>query len=192
MKCASNFKKIMDYEYYFSIGRKGKLKEITLGFSNTDFHHLAGLHKLKDTHIAHANRSTIFQQILDGRITYDTLTKSQFLPEIQSRLEALPNLESLLDENQLVFRYNPQIYPHSSIQSEFLLKMGTGTVLGIAFLFLDCIEPEQNIYFCRSFFPFEQTDYAKGQMQYTLLKKEKYNLKTQQSLVQYNRLISKK
>ena len=106
MRCASNFKKLMDYEYYFSIGRKGKLKEITLGFSDTDFHHLAGLHKLKDIHIARANRSNLFQQILDGRITYNTLTKSQFLPEIQSRLETLPKLESLLDENQLIFRYN--------------------------------------------------------------------------------------
>ena len=190
MKCASNFKKIMDYEYYFSIGRKGKLKEITLGFSDTDFHHLAGLHKLKDTHIAHANRSAIFQQILNGSITYDTLTKSQFLPEIQSRLEALPNLESLLDENQLVFRYNPQIYPHSSIQSEYLLKMGDGIILGITFLFLN--QSEHGIYFCRSFFPMERSDYTKGQMQYTLLKKEKYNLKTQQSLVEYNRLIPKK
>lgn len=127
MKCASGFQKLINYEYRFTLGRKGNLKEIVLGFSNTDFHHLAGLHKLKDINIARANRAALFQQILNGHITYDTLTKSRFLPEIQSRLNVLPNLESLLDGNQLVFRYSPKLYPYSSLQSEFLLKMGDGT-----------------------------------------------------------------
>lgn len=81
MKCAYNYQKLMAYEYRFTLGRKGKLTEIVLRFSNTDFHHLAGLHKLKDTGIARANRDAVFQQILDGRITYDTIIKSQFLPE---------------------------------------------------------------------------------------------------------------
>ena len=186
MKCATSYQKLMDYEYRFTLGRKGKLTKITLQFPITNFHHLAGLHKLKDTNIARANRSTVFYQILDGRITYDTITKSRFLPEIQSRLDSLPYLESLLDENQIIFRYNNKIYPHSAIESEFLLKMGNGTILGITFLFLD--KSKQGIYFCRSFFPMEKTDYTKGQMQYTLLKKEKRNLKTEQSLIQYDRL----
>ncbi|MBD5461904.1 MAG: hypothetical protein HDR24_02415 [Lachnospiraceae bacterium] len=186
MKCASSFQKLTGYEYRFTLGRKGMLNKITLGFSDTDFHHLAGLHKLKDIHVARANRDIVFQRILNGDITYDKLLKSQFLPTIQSRLNALPNLESLLDGNQLIFRYNKKIYPHSSIQSEFLLKMGSETVLGITFLFLD--QAEQGIYFCRSFFPMEKTDYTKGQMQYTLLKKEKHNLKTNQHLIQYDHL----
>lgn len=149
MKCAHNYQKLMSYEYRFTLGRKGKLTKIVLRFSDTDFHHLAGLHKLKDTGIARANRSTVFQKILDGSLTYDTITKS-----------------------------------------EFLLKMGNETILGITFLFLD--QSEQGIYFCRSFFPMERTDYTKGQMQFTLLKKEKYNLKTKQTLTQYDRLCPQK
>lgn len=189
MKCAASYQRLMDYEYQFTLGRKGKLTKITLQFPTVNFHHLAGLHKLKDTHISRANRNTVFYQILDGRITYDTITKSRYLPEIQSRLASLSYLESLLDENQIIFRYNPQIYPHSAIKSEFLLKMGNGTTLSITFLFLD--QSEQGIYFCRSFFPMEKTDYTKGQMQYTLLKKEKHNLKTGESLIQYDRLSPK-
>lgn len=187
--CAYNFQKLMAYEYRFTLGRKGQLTEIALRFSDSDFHHLAGLHKLKDTGIARANRSTVFQQILNGRITYNTVTKSLFLPKIQSRLDSLPHLESLLDGNQIVFRYNKKIYPYSAIESEFLLKMGDGIILGITFLFLD--QSEQGVYFCRSFFPMEGTDYTKGQMQYTLLKKEKCNLKTGQTLVLYDRLTKK-
>lgn len=171
MECASNFQKLINYEYHFTLGRKGKQKEITLRFSETDFHHLAGLHKLKDTYIAHANRSSIFRQILNSHITYDTIVKSHFFPEIQNRIDALPYLESFLDESLLIFRYNPKIYPFSSIQSDFLLKMSNDTIPDIVFLFL--YHSENGIYFCRSFFPMERTDYAKGQMQYTLLKKEK-------------------
>lgn len=186
MTCAFHYQKLINYKYQFTLGRKGKLTKIVLGFSETDFHHLAGLHKLRDTNIARANRSAIFRQILDGHITYHTLTKSRFLPTIQSRLDSLPYLESLLDANQLVFRYNKNSYPYSAIEGEFLLKMGVGTLFGIIFLFLD--RSEQGIYFCRSFFPMERADYTKGQLQYTLLKKEKCNLETGQSLIQYDRL----
>lgn len=54
MECASVFKNLMNYQYRFTLGRKGKLKVITLGFSETDFHHLVGLHKLRDTEVARA------------------------------------------------------------------------------------------------------------------------------------------
>ncbi len=190
MKCASNFQKLMDYEYRFILGRKGQLQDITLGFSNTDFHHLAGLHKLKDIDLARLNRNIVFQQILNGNITYSTLLKSQSLPEIQSRLNTLPYLESLLDGNQLFYKYNKKVFPHSSIQSEFLLKLGDGIILNLSFLFVD--HAKKDVYFCRSFFPMEQTDYSKRQMQYTLLKKEKHNLKTHQTLILYDHLTRPK
>lgn len=190
MECASVFRNLMDYQYRFTLGRKGRLKEITLGFSETDFHHLVGLHKLKDTEIARANRSMVFRDILARRITYDTIAKSAFIEEILSRLEAFPNLEVLLDHDQLVFRYNKKIYPYSAIESEFLLKMGDRTILDITFLFLD--KAEHGIYYCRSFFPMERTDYTKEQMQYTLLKKEKINTRTGAVTIQYDRLTPKK
>ena len=137
MKCASNFQKLMDYEYRFILGRKGQLQDITLGFSNTDFHHLAGLHKLKDIDLARLNRNIVFQQILNGNITYSTLLKSQFLPEIQSCLNTLPYLESLLDGNQLFYKYNKKVFTHSSLQSEFLLKRGDGNRLNLSCLFVE-------------------------------------------------------
>lgn len=170
LECAATLKKLMNFQYCFTLGRKGQLKEIVLSFSETDFHHLVGLHKLKDITIARANRSFVFRDILAGRITYDTLMKSIFIDEILSRLQTFPKLEALLDNDQLVFRYNKKQYPYSAIESEFLLKMGDGTLLDISFLFLD--KSEQGVYFCRSFFPMERTDYTKEQMQYTLLKKK--------------------
>ena len=189
MECASVFKNLMNYQYRFTLGRKGKLKVITLGFSETDFHHLVGLHKLRDTEVARANRGAVFRAILSGRITYATIIKSTFIEEILSRLQTFPNLEFLLDHDQLVFRYNKKVYPYSSIESEFLLKMGDGSILDITFLFLD--KTEQGIYYCRSFFPMERTDYTKEQMQYTLLKKEKIDIRSGVAAVQYERLTPK-
>lgn len=189
MECASVFKNLINYQYRFTLGRKEKLKEITLGFSETDFHHLVGLHKLKDTKIARANRSTVFNDILAGRVTYSEIAKSCFIEGIFSRLQAFPNLEALLDHNQLVFRYSKKVYPYSAIEGKFLLKMGDGTILDITFLFLDTAE--QGLYYCRSFFPMERTDYTKTQMQYALLKKEKIDTRTGEVIVQYDRLTPK-
>ena len=42
------FQRLLEYEYHFVIGRKGQLREFKLGFDRADFHHLVGLHKLKD------------------------------------------------------------------------------------------------------------------------------------------------
>lgn len=47
-ECALAFQSLLVYEYHFLIGRKGQLKEFYLTFQKADFHHLAGLHKLKD------------------------------------------------------------------------------------------------------------------------------------------------
>ena len=77
----------------------------------------------------------------------------------------------------------------STIESEFLLKMGDGTIPDISFLFLD--KSDQEVFFCRSFFPMDRIDYTRGQMQYALLKKEKRNLITGQIELQYDRLSPK-
>lgn len=42
-----------------------------------------------------------------------------------------------------------------------------------------------------SFFPLDRTDYSKNQTQYTLLKKEKINLDTGETIIQYDRLTPK-
>lgn len=188
-ECASVFQKLTGYQYRFTLGRKGILKEITLGFSETDFHHLAGLHKLKDLDTARENRSIVFQKILAGQITCAALGKSDFFGQVQNRLSPLSKLEILLDQNQQVFRYNKKRYPYSSIEGEFLLKMGDGTVLDITFLFLD--QTKRGIYYCRSFFPMEQRDYTKDQMKYALLKKKKICLATGSIQVLYDRISPK-
>lgn len=189
LKCASVFERLTAYQYRFTLGRKGNLTEIVLGFGETDFHHLAGLHKLKDINIARENRQAVFHNILAKRITYQTIEKSAFFNESHVRLNAFQFIEELLDGEHLIFRFNKKTFPFSAIEGDFLLKLGDGTALDISFLFLN--QDDCGVYFCRSFFPIEQTDYSKNQMQYTLLKKEKINRSTGAVTVQYDRLTPK-
>ena len=52
-KCALNFEKILAYQYHFVVGRKGISREFLLNFDEADFHHLVGLHKLRDITLYH-------------------------------------------------------------------------------------------------------------------------------------------
>lgn len=99
-RCAAVFERLIGCQYRFTLGRKGKQKEIVLGFRETDFHHLAGLHKLRDISIASENRQTVFRDILAGRITYRTIEKSVFVDESRLRLEMFQFIEDLPDGEQ--------------------------------------------------------------------------------------------
>lgn len=48
--------------------------------------------------------------------------------------------------------------------------------------------PKEDTQVCRTFFPKSEKDYAEGQPRYTLLKKEKLNLQTGDTIIQYDRL----
>lgn len=106
-KCALSFQKILEYEYHFVIGRKGQLREFRLGFDMADFHHLAGLHKLKDiAQIQQGMREKIFEKILQGDISMRLLEKSSYYSQMEGRILPLTGLERFLDDNQMIFRYN--------------------------------------------------------------------------------------
>ena len=83
LKCAKAFEKFVDIQYRIIIGRKGKTVELVIGFSKLDFHHLMGLGKLKDLRIAKQNRGSVFNEIIAGSTTYESLTKSRYLAQIE-------------------------------------------------------------------------------------------------------------
>ena len=61
--------------------------------------------------------------------------------------------------------------------------------------FLDCfhlkLAPGQETYVCRTLFSKTGKDYTVGQPKYTLLQKEKCNLITGETIIQYDRLFMK-
>ena len=186
-RCALAFQVLIAYEYHFIIGRKGKLREFYLTFNKADFHHMAGLHKLRDiAQIQHGKRDKIFDKILNGEITLDLIQKSGYFKEMEERLLPLMGLEKMLDNNNLIFRYNEKLQKYSLIRADYLLE---GQAFNIpAFLFLGKRNNNEAEQMCRTFFRIGDKDYTEGQPQYSLLKKEKRNLASGEVIVQYDRL----
>lgn len=186
---ASAFNRLLDFEYRFIIGRKGKTSELKIGFCEKEFHHIIGLQYLTDIPNVKRNRTHIFDEILKGNITYEKICKSVFINKIDERILMSLYLEQLFDSNELIFKYNEKSNSFSLIQAEYLLQSSlNGQEI---YIFIDKRTEDNNQYFCRSFFPKSNKDYSKNQTKYTLLYKEKINIKTGESIVQYDRISPK-
>ena len=188
-RCALAFQKLIDTQYEFIIGRKGQMSKIILNFSETEFVHLAGLHKLVDNEFFRtASRKKVFDYALEGKISYDTLTKSENFDFVKERIEYFEFLENMLDRNDIIFKYNAKRNVFSLIQADYLLQSEhTGRDI---YIFLDRLE-DTDLHFCRSFFPKGDKDFTAGQTKYTFLYKEKINKNTGQSEIQYDRLSNR-
>ena len=188
-QCAQEFDRLIPYQYHIMIGRKGKSLEFTLSFDRADFHHLAGLHKLRDNvRFQTGKRADIMKEILDGRLTFAHAQQSAFFNEMKLRLQPLTQLEQFLDSNEIIFRYNAKANIFSAIQADYLLQNNfEGTPV---YLFL-AQRSDEDTQVCRTFFPKTAKDYTEGQPRYTLLKKEKRNVITNETIVQYDRITLK-
>ena len=184
-QCAAAFEKLLNFQYHIVIGRKGKTEELYIEFLDKDFHHLMGLGKLKDLRIARQNRSQVFKAILTGTLSDHDISKSRYASQIENRFEPLTSIEQLMDNNELIFRYNANKNIFSSIQADFLLS--TPHEDNEIYIFIAQKE-ESGRYYCKSFFPKEDRDYTRNQPKYTLLFKEKKIISTGKKIVQYNRL----
>lgn len=185
-QCARNFEKLLPYQYHMIVGRKRKTLDFTITFDPADFHHLAGLHKLKDyVRFQTGKRSDILKDILEGKLSLVQAQQSVFFNEMEMRIAPLTELEALLDSNEIIFRYNSKIHKFSLIQADYLLQneyKGEQVYLFLA------KRDGGDTQVCRTFFPKSGKDYAEGQPRYTLLKKEKLNIETGMVTVQYDRL----
>ena len=189
-ECALSFQKLLEYEYHFVIGRKGQLREFRLGFDRADFHHLVGLHKLKDiAQIQQGMREKIFEKILQDDISMELIEKSSYFNQMEGRMIPLTGLEQFLDDNQMIFRYNEKIHKFSVIKADYLLEGNANRIP--SYLFLGARNEDEKEQMCRTFFRIEDKDYTEGQPKYTLLKKEKVHLPTGNVVIQYDKLFSK-
>lgn len=184
-ECAHSYQRLLNVTYKIILGRKGKLTELFIIFDPSHFHHLIGLHKLVDLRISRANREAVFRDVLDEKITYNSVSQSNYFHIIHNRFSPFSNLEKLLDQNTLVFRYNRKSNPFSTIEADYLLS--TPYKENDVYIFIaksNCA----GRYFCRSFFPKKERDYTESQPRYTMLYKEKHNLATGEIIVQYDRI----
>ena len=149
-KCAKAFDQLTRYQYHFVIGRKGQTLKFTVSFDPSDFHHLAGLHKLKDNvRLQTGQRSTIFRDVLDGKYPFEQIKHSAYFREMEQRLTPLAHLEEFLDSNEIIFRYNEKANRFSAIQADYLLLNDVKEIPVYVFL---AQRTGQETYVCRTLF----------------------------------------
>ena len=186
LQAAESYKKLLDVEYRLVLGKKGKNLPLAINFEEYHFFHLSGLQYLKDlSRVLTESREQIFRRILKGTLQKPLFESSEFYPGIKDRIEYLVYLESLMDSNETIFKYNPALEAFSAIRADFLLK--NQVQARNIFIFLSG-DKSNGKYFCRSFFPRTDKDYSLGQTNWTLLYKKKIHKSSQTETVLYDRM----
>ena len=173
--------KTIGYWISYWLGKKNKSIPLSIIFEESQFFHLAGLQHLTDRiTLLFGERSEIFRKILIGTISAKQIESSVFYSEIADRFKYLSFLETIMDSNKTILKYNPQLEAFSSLMADFLLKNELQARNIFTFLSKDNLRGK---YFCRSFFPQTDKDYSKNQTNWTLLYKKEVKKSTGQETI---------
>ena len=179
---AKSYEKLLEVEYIFYLGYKGKCTRVILRFNKKNFHHLEGIGQLSDIMIHSEPAENVFDMAIKGEIEECHLKSSVKYEEcfVNQKVDHLYLLEEFIDNNDLVFNYIKHKTKGSNIQAKiFLYKDMSGKDI---YLFLDSVNDDE-YYYPRSFVVAPELDYKTGQYKYTVLWKEKRNRITGESVV---------
>lgn len=103
---ALSYQKLFDYEYQFTVVRNRNTQPINIciRFDKSTFHHLCGLHKLKDIEVVRREkRESVFDKIIDGTYSDELFQKSTWYDEILAyMLERNPDkLQELVNQGEI-------------------------------------------------------------------------------------------
>ena len=190
---AKAFAKLKNIRYELAIAHAGKLVELSIGFDNSHFHHIAGLHKLKDIDQLRLRRkrstAVIFGEILRGKISLATIEHSDFLnSKLIERIKLAGQLERILDADNQLFSFDARYGQarFSAIPADYIITDAGKNIAIYVFLSKD----GESCYITRSLFR-DAKDYTEGQHRFTILHKEKVNIKAKESTVLYSSLKNK-
>lgn len=171
--CAQAYQKLLDYEYEMTIVSKKKLINLTLFFESSHFMHLIGLHKLTDLQFQRTDKKNVIEKIINCEITYENICKSAYFGEIEERIELFILLERILDNNDLVIRYNKGKVRGTAVEASFVIVYKHENRKLHYFIDFDGEER----FYGRTFFVRAGTDdkYIAGQQKFKVLKKIKVN-----------------
>ena len=170
LECTRLYNNLLDIKFKVILGRKNVETPLTISFSKDEYHHLIGLHKLKDrSNIRTKKRSVIFDEILNGNISYSSISNSAYINEIDERLEAILHIGDFFNGeiNNTFFRFYSRNLPfYSSIDADYLIHYTNSADNIYLFLKKDTLTTDfkpNSIFFKKS------SSYEQGQTRYTLL-----------------------
>lgn len=217
LEAAKEYKELMNYEYVIS-GGTGKRKLILsiLSSEANTFTHVSGLDHLKDipavTSTKLREKEKIFKNILKGKITYETISKSKYFENsfsdttnetvfnIKTRIEYITKIKYFFDNiySGTFYKWNKNKCNLSTtrrncqISADFMISVPTDKPNINMYLFFFCNNKGKNNEPMKLnlFSAFSDTgSLAAGQQKFlTILKEERINIHTKEVVVLFDRL----
>ncbi len=120
--CVEAFQKLLDKEYYLVLGRKNVSVCLQINFDKKEYFHLMGLQYLTDRPELVRDRGKVFDEIKEHKITAEQLESSDLYYKIAERINELPLLETIIDSNDTIFKYNQKVNTYSVIKADYIMK----------------------------------------------------------------------
>lgn len=118
--CVEAFEKLLDKEYHLVLGRKNTAVSLQINFDKKECFHLMGLQYLTDRPELVRDRGKIFDAIRERQIMAEHLQSSDLYYKIADRIDMLPFLESMIDSNDTIFKYNRKLNAYSVIKADYI------------------------------------------------------------------------
>lgn len=122
------FRKLLDYQYHFTVSYSKKMFDILLVFDERDFRHLAGLQYLSDIDIPKSAKQ-LFRKIDSGKINDYILSNSvnylkvnDSYANVKDRIHGLQYLREYIESNNIILKYVKNMNRYSSIEADFMIK----------------------------------------------------------------------
>lgn len=185
-QAAETWDRITKYQYEITYGYKKQLHTVTFSFSAEDFPHVAGFQYLNDVQIGRFSPKKMITKILDGELRQNQVEKAlKYHSIIMPRLEAVKNLEIVLDGEFRLFSYRPEFLSFfSQIKADYLVS---SIINGTTFVFLVRSGREENDFACCTAFIKGSRDYGSNQRAYTVLRKIKVDVMSGERTLLYKR-----
>lgn len=189
-QAASVWKELTEYRYVITYGYRRHLYTFHLTFSKKDFPHLAGFQYLKDISLSKYNPPKIIDQIINGKITYGQIQKGiRFEESVKPRLNALIHLKEIIETDFTLFSYMPRMYPFTTtIKADYLISSHKDWNSFLFILQATANGTANCNYLCCSAFTKGVRNYETNQRSRTILKKERIHIKSETSVILYNKL----
>ena len=107
LKSTKAYERMLNKEYLVTVGKNQQLKSYKLVFTEYEYQHLFGLHKLKDRpNITRASSKKNFNKILNSVLDCESIVSSEFYSIIENRVENIADLEQYIDSFNEVYDWD--------------------------------------------------------------------------------------
>ena len=179
---ALKYSELLGYEYIVVLGRKGKTRKIRIIFSEDNWFHICGLHKLEDIAFP-VRHKDIFNSVLksidnnnpqETIYTYDHISKSLFFEcnHVDARLDGCISLKDHIEhfDNQRWYDFDrwklvKEFY--TTIDANLLVESSLEKPIRLFIFFKN--KDMAEVYVNVTAFPEDKRDFTKYQTQWTLL-----------------------